>query len=272
MNNWLSENIMTIFFSGLILFVIALGLIQFFKDNENKKRAKEVILYAKRNKLTIKPYFSKFIKEFGGLRCFLEMIDPNFCNVIEKLDKENGDVYIGDLQWEIAVERQQRHRRRGLIDLLISSGGAGENRYIRVKKETTLCVLYDDGFKLPDFDLSRETLKEKAIEVLHMNETEDIDFDDDKEFSSAWWLSSNENMIVRELFTRNIRSNFMSFVDKGYRICGKANVLFIITDKPLWPQDYSKLTSDIRMIQRFMKNNKKFYTPYSEREKQPDNN
>ena len=266
MSNWLSENIMTIFFSGLTLFVIVLGIIEFFKENENKKRAKEVILYAKRYKLTIKPYFSKFIKEFGGLRCFVEMIDPNFCNVIEKLDKENGDVYIGDLQWEIAVERNNRHRRRGLLGSIISSSGAGEDRYYRVKKETTLCVLYDDGFKLPDFDLSRETFKAKATEVLGMNETEDIDFIDDKEFSNAWWLSSNENMIVRDLFTKSVRTNFMSFVDKGYKICGKSNVIFIITEKPIWPQDYSKIISDIRMIQRFLRNNKKFYTPNSERQ------
>ena len=102
-----------------------------------------------------------------------------------------------------------------------------------------------------------------------MNETEDIDFDDDKEFSSAWWLSSNENMLVRDLFTKNIRSNFMNFVDKGYRICGNKNVLFIITNKPLCSKDYSKLISDIRMIQRFLKNNKKFYTPPSET-KQPE--
>ncbi|MBQ3643171.1 MAG: hypothetical protein II961_01110, partial [Candidatus Riflebacteria bacterium] len=131
-------------------------------------------------------------------------------------------------------------------------------------KDRTLCVLYDDKFNLPSFDLSRETLKEKAVEVLHMNETEDIDFDDDKEFSDAWWLSSNDNLIVRDLFTKNIRSNFMNFVDKGYRICGRRNVIFIITNSTLCPEDYSKVISDIRMIQRFLKNNKKFYTSPSE--------
>ena len=73
-------------------------------------------------------------------------------------------------------------------------------------------------------------------------------------------------MIVKDLFTKNIRANFMKFVDKGYRICGRKNVLFIIADKPYWPEDYAKITSDIRMIQRFMKNNKKFYTPLSERQ------
>ena len=250
--------IVAIMILGPIIFLI------FYSDNR-EKRAKAIAQYANRNKLSFKHYYSKFINDYGNLSCFVEMLDPTFCNVIEKLDKENGDIYIGELRWEIAVERSNRRRRRSLIADLMSGS---EKKYIRVPKEATLCVLYDDGFNLPNFDLIRETLKDKAVEVLGMNTTEDIDFDDDKEFSSSWWLSSNENMIVRDLFTKNIRSNFMNFVDKGYRICGIRNVLFILTNKAMWPEDYSKVISDIRMIQRFMKNNKKFYTPYSEREKE----
>ena len=244
--------IVAIMILGPIIFII------FTSDNKEKseKRAKEIAQYAKRNKLSFRQYYSKFIKDYGNLSCFVEMIDPTFCSVIEKLDKENGDLFIGELQWEVAVEKNRKHQ----------TSDAGEGRYYRVKNYSTLCVLYDYGFNLPDFDLSRETLKEKTVEILHINNTEDIDFADDKEFSSAWWLSSNENMVVRELFTKNIRSNFMNFVDKGYRICGNRNVLFIIADKPFCPKDYSILNSDIRMIQRFLKNNKKFYTPYSERQ------
>ncbi len=248
----MSENFgIYIFFAALIFFFVLLFINDVRKGNAREKRAKEAAQYAKRNKLSFRKYFDKFIKDCGNLRFFSEMIDPNFCNVIEKPDKENGDIYVGEFHWDISVENHSRNSSK---------------RYIRERRESTLCVLYDDCFNLPDFDLLRETLKEKAVEVLGMNQTEDIDFVDDKEFSDAWWLSSNENILVRDLFTKNIRSNFMSFVDKGYRICGKANVFFIITDKPLWPKDYPKLISDIRMIQRFMKNNKKFYTPYSERE------
>lgn len=196
------------------------------------------------------------------MTCFQNMLNLSFCNVIEKLDKENGDVYIGELQREVAV----RHYQGRSASMNLIAVDTPDNKYIRVKKDTTLCVLYDDGFDLPSFDLSRETLKQKAIEILRMNETVDIDFDDDKEFSDAWWLSSNDNVLVRELFTKNIRSNFMNFVDKGYRICGRRNVIFIITDNILCPEDYSRVISDIRMIQRFMKNNKKFYTPLSERQ------
>ena len=57
---------------------------------------------------------------------FVEMLDPTFCNVIEKLDKENGDIYIGELRWEIAVERSNRRRRRSLIADLMS--GSSEKK------------------------------------------------------------------------------------------------------------------------------------------------
>ncbi len=260
----LDDSTIVIFFVAIILIIIGVYFYNSIMYGNRNKREKQAMQYARKTKSVIKPYFSKFINDCGGMECFSDMLNPSFCNVIEKLDKENGDVYIGELRWEIAVEQHKRRRRSLVADLMFGS----EKKYIRVPKEATLCVLYDDGFNLPNFDLIRETLKDKAVEVLGMNKTEDIDFDEDKEFSSSWWLSSNENMIVRDLFTKNIRSNFMNFVDKGYRICGRKNVLFILANKAFWPEDYSRVISDIRMIQRFMKNNKKFYTPYSERQEE----
>lgn len=253
-----AEYIIVIIF--VVLFIVAICKEVF--SGGRKKREEQAVQYARKTKSVIKPFFSKFVKDCGDMECFSDMLNLSFCNVIEKLDKENGDVYIGELRWEIAVEQNNRRRRSLVADLLFGS----EKKYIRVPKEATLCALYDEGFNLPNFDLIRETLKDKAVEVLGMNKTEDIDFDEDKEFSSAWWLSSNENMIVKELFTKSIRSNFMNFVAKGYRICGRRNVLFILANRALWPEDYSRVISDVRMIQRFMKNNKKFYTPYSERQ------
>ena len=253
------------FLAIIIIPFIIIFIVKIIKDGDRKRREARVIKFAKRTKASLKPYFGKFLKDCGDMSCFNNLLNTTFCNVIEKLDKENGDVYIGELQAEVSV---RNYKGRNPTMSLVAIDSADSN-YVRLKKDRTLCVLYDDKFNLPSFDLSPETIKVKAIEVLHMNETEDIDFDDDKEFSSAWWLSSNDNLIVRDLFTKNIRSNFMKFVDKGYRICGRRNVIFIITDKILCPEDYSKVTSDIRMIQRFLKNNKKFYTSSSE-EKQPE--
>lgn len=248
--------------SIIIIPFIIIFIVKIIKDGDRKRREARLLKFAKKTKVSVKPYFGKFLKDCGDMSCFANLLNTTFCNVIEKLDKENGDVYIGELQAEVSV-RNCKARNPGMSLVAIDSA---DSNYVRLKRDCTLCVLYDDKFNLPSFDLFRETLKQKAIEILRMNETVDIDFDDDKEFSDAWWLSSNDNVLVRELFTKNIRSNFMNFVDKGYRICGRRNVIFIITDNILCPEDYSRVISDIRMIQRFMKNNKKFYTPLSERQ------
>ena len=82
----------------------------------------------------------------------------------------------------------------------------------------------------------------------------------DKKFSDAWWLCTNETMIVRDLFDRNVRSNFMKYLNRNYQITGQGNMLIIITEKPLLANDYPRVINDMRAIQRFLKNNKKFYT------------
>lgn len=237
-------------------------VIMIIKDKLKEKRNKKRIEYAKKAKAVIKPYFDKFLKDFGMMRCFSKILCPSFCNVVEKLDKENGDIYIGELQWEILIKKIFRPRSR------YSSNKNNSDEYIRVEKAITICVLYDDGFNLPDFDLSRESLKDKTIELFGMSETEDIDFDNDKEFSSAWWLTSEENMLVKDLFTTNIRSFFMNYLDKNYRICGQRNAFFIMANKLIDPDNYSQITSDIKSIARCLRSNKKFYTPSFERDKE----
>ncbi|MBP5467674.1 MAG: hypothetical protein J6Z11_00350 [Candidatus Riflebacteria bacterium] len=238
------------------------------RESGKKSRGAKVARLAKLSNTTMKTYFSQPVKDCATMETFYSMLDPTFCNVLEKLDKENGDLYIGELEWDVAVEKK-RGRRRSIIDFAMElSSNSLDDRYIRVKHSATFCILYDNGFKLPNFELSKETLDKKATELLRMNKTEDIDFQDDKEFSSAWWLTSNENIIVRELFTKTIRSSFMKFVNKGYKICGQSNFIFILTNDIIQPDHYSEIMSDLRAIQRFLKTNKKFYTPYSEREQQ----
>ena len=103
-------------------------------------------------------------------------------------------------------------------------------------------------------------------EFFKLNKTEDIDFDEDKAFSDAWWLSSNENMLVRELFTQKVRNGFMKFVDKGYRISGHDNMIIIIANRIFEPQEYSKLEADILEVARVLKTNTKFYKVEKEEE------
>ena len=221
------------------------------RENSRKKKLQE---YAKRNHMVIKPDYNKFFIDCGRMQCFSKILDPSFIDVIEILDKEKGDVYIGELQWELLFKFSGSRRHH--------------HSYNKIKKAVTLCVLYDNGFNLPNFDLSRETLKDKTIELFGMNETEDIDFDNDKIFSEAWWLSSEENMIVRSFFNDSIRACFMNYVDKNYRICGQKKTVFIMTNGLIEPDNYSQVISDIRSIASCMRKNILFYSPSNKKKKE----
>ncbi len=238
--------------------VIFVGILVYhsYRDYKQKKRDNKVANFARRRNLKLLPFFSEPLKQKDEMSCFAGMVDLSYINVIEKSDKDNKvRLYIGDLRW-VGSSRAHSYSK-GNTDFSPKMGT--DSSYAKIKHYTNMCVYFDNRFILPDFDLSRETLGKKTAEVLRLNNTEDIDFDDDKEFSDAWWLSSNMNMVVRDLFTKEIRKKFMKYVDKNYRIIGKNNMLLIITNNLYEPEDYNKIESDIRAISNFLKTNKKFY-------------
>lgn len=245
-----------LFIGGLISFIV-----KSIVAHKKGKREEKLLKIAKRTGAHVKPIFSRPIKDGATMECFIGLLDPSYINVVEKLDKENGDLYIGELEWVKPLQPPNNSRRRNSYDYNAGARMGTDSNFDRMKYYATMCVLYDNAFNLPNFDLTKESIDKKAFEFLKMNETEDIDFDEDKEFSDTWWLTSNENMIVRELFTRNIRSNFMKFADKGYRISGQGNMLIIITNKVYEPENYPSVTSDMKIIAKFMRTNKKFYKP-----------
>ena len=253
---------------GSIFVIVIISIIKKgFIDKKRREREEKVNNIAKRTGSHVKPIFSKPLKDGATMECFTSLLDPSYINVIEKADKENGVIYIGELEWVKPLNPPNNSRRgRNQYDFNAGARMGMDSNYDRTKYYATMCVLYDNGFKLPNFDLMKESIDIKAFEFLKMNTTDDIDFDDDKAFSDAWWLSSNENMIVRQLFTKNIRTNFMKFVDKGYRICGQQNMLIIITNSVVQPENYPSITSDMRVIARFMRTNRKFYTPEEKEE------
>ncbi len=199
------------------------------------------------------------------------MQDQSFINVLEKKEKENGDIYIGELEWAKPIASNSNGKGRNRYDFYSSARMSMDSSYDRQKYYATMCVCYDNGFNLPNFDLTKETLDKKAAELFKMNDTEDIDFDEDNEFSDAWWLSSSENTLARELFTANIRSNFMRFYDKSYKICGQKNMVMIITNHVIQPEDYPQIITDMLDIVKFLKTNEKFYKKEVEQKEKVEN-
>ena len=250
-----------------VLFVITIisFIYRSIVESKKKEREEKLIKIAKISGADVKTNYNKPIKDGEGMECFACLKDPCFTNVIEKLDKENGDVYIGELEWFNPSTGNYGRNSRNPYSAVDSTDT--NSNLDREKNYSTMCVLYDNGFNLPNFDLTKETIDKKAFEFLKMNDSEDIDFDEDNEFSDAWWLSSSENVLCRELFTQNIRSSFMKYIDKGYRISGQKNMLIIITDSVIQPEDYPSIISDNREIAKFLKTNNKFYKKVVKEEK-----
>ena len=240
---------------GFLLLVIVIS-IKCLQDYNKKNREDKILNYAKRKGLRCIPCFSEPFKFKDNLNCFIDKQHPTYNNVIEKTDKEKVRLYIGELQWV----------KPGVGPAMISKYQADYSRTMgmdstidRFKHSATMCVLYDDGFKLPNFTLARETLIDKTSEVLKLNSTEDIDFDDDKEFSDTWWLSSNENMIAKDFFDKNVRKSFMKYSDRNYMITGLREMILIIADNVYPPEKYTQIEADIKSIAAFLRKNEKYY-------------
>ena len=242
-----------------VLWTTTFYIIGDLKKKSRISREKEFQKYVKRSGDDYLERFDDPIRDGIAMYCFSAMENPYYFNVIEKqYDEGITKLYIGEIEWTAHMELALP----GCSDSTFASRAItktdGQSKGNR--SYATMCVLYDKGFRLPNFDLTNETIAKKTAEVLKLNRTKDIDFDEDKKFSDAWWLCTNETMIVKDLFDKNVRTNFMKYLNRNYRITGQGNMLIIITENPLLVTEYSRVINDMRLIQKFLKNNKKFYT------------
>ncbi len=254
---------------GFVFLIISI-VMKIIEESKKRKREEKLNNIAKLSGDTVKPLFNKPLKDGAEMTCFTCLQDPSFINVLEKKEKDNGDIYIGELEWIKPIAPYAKGKGRNRYDFYADAKMGMDSSYDRQKYYATMCVCYHNGFNLPNFDLTKETLDKKAAELFKMNETEDIDFDEDNDFSDAWWLSSSENEIVRELFTSNIRSNFMRFCDKNYKICGQKNMVMIITNHVIQPEDYPNIITDMLDIINFLKTNNKFYNEEAKKTQEVD--
>ena len=242
-----------------ILWTATLMVVNSMRRKNRISREKEFMKYVKR---TGDEYLTSFDNPFRdglAMYCFSAMENPYYFNVIEKkYDDNRTKLYIGEIEWtgmmELPINRQVESTFATRIVTQDDVKRKGFRNY------ATMCVVYNDGFSLPNFDLTNETLAKKTVEVLKLNKTLDIDFDEDKRFSDAWWLCTNETIVVKDLFDRNVRNGFMRFLNRNYRITGQGNMIIIITEKPMLATEYPRLINDMRQIQNLLKSNKKFYT------------
>jgi hypothetical protein len=242
-----------------ILWTATLMVVNSMRKKSRISREKEFMKYVKR---TGDEYLTNFDNPFRdglAMYCFSAMENPYYFNVIEKkYDDNRTKLYVGEIEWTGVMELPMNRKVDSTFATRTVTETEAQGKGFR--NYATMCVVYDDGFSLPNFDLTNETLAKKTAEVLKLNKTLDIDFDEDKRFSDAWWLCTNETIVVKDLFDRNVRNGFMRFLNRNYRITGQGNMIIIITEKPMLATEYPRLINDMRQIQNLLKSNKKFYT------------
>lgn len=255
----------------IVLAILAIiRTIKSFKKSEHEQRLRE---YAEKKHLTYKPYFAKPMNDASDWPCFMKFKEPSFANTLEFENDYKGSLYIGELEFTAQIINMDN------VSATVASTGSGryaggrkvygmgmDNPAEKFKKELTMCVIYDKGMNLPYFDIMPETIKLKAFELFGMADSTDIDFQNDKAFSDTWWLSGQRDSEVRNLFIPPIRSGLMRFADKGYRICARGRLIFIIADKLVEPDKLNSVVADMKAIQMILQRNNLYYTPVPEPE------
>lgn len=250
-------NLIYICVGVFLLFALSFIISIKIQQSKKRKRKNKNRSFAFKMKYLTRDNYLEPIRYLRELGCLDEMLNPNLTNVIFKKQNESSTLYIGDLEWESKEKSKADRNADFLGTFLLILLQSDDNE--KLKNMTSMIFIEDFNFDLPSFNMIKESIAKKAIEFFHLNKTEDIDFEDDKTFSGAWWLSSEQNFSVKDLFTRNIRTNLMKFVDKGYNIIGYKHLLIIITNKLYETENYYQLISDMKEIHKIFKSNKNFY-------------
>lgn len=261
---------------AIIVFVVVAtvcAIVRTVKSFSKSSHEAKIMEMAKKRNLIYRPYFAKPMNDAGQWPCFMKFKEPSFSNVLEFENDYKGALYIGELEFtahEVNMSKvassclSSRGSRYGSTRSTYQYGMGNDVRAEKFKNELTMCVIYDKGMMLPYFDMMPETIKLKAFELFGMNDSTDIDFQNDKEFSDAWWLSGQSDSEIRNLFTTMIRSGFMRFAEKGYRICGRSKMIIVIADKLIEPEKMNSVIADMRAIQKILQRNPKYYTAVPE--------
>lgn len=102
--------------------------------------------------------------------------------------------------------------------------GSGKNNNTHVH---TLCLVEDENLALPDLLLRKQVRVFDFLGKLFGGQ--DVNFEDDPEFSKSFILQGIDENAVRKVFSPAIRSAFMQkWQDMGYELMGRGKVLVLL--------------------------------------------
>lgn len=99
----------------------------------------------------------------------------------------------------------------------------------------TVCLVSSPRLTLPNFSLRRENVLLDRVAELFGGQ--DIDFEEDHDFSRAYRLRGSDEAAVRALFSAQLRHFLMLNVDRRVTVEGRSDTLLVHTGKLLRPEE-----------------------------------
>lgn len=121
--------------------------------------------------------------------------------------------------------------------------GSGKNSTTHMQ---TICIIEDPEMRIPHFFLRHEN---KFFDFLgKMFGGQDINFDDDPQFSDAFVLQGEHEALTRELFDSDIRREFVKFAGTSTQIEGRGSRVILHNGMKAGPEQITgilKQTFDV---------------------------
>lgn len=223
---------------GLVFILVFAGVL-FFGITLAKKMIKEkneTIEYCKKNGLSFEDtMMAGFPKECKNFKITKKGKQRDFYYVVSGI---RDNVYFSVMNYKYSDNEPPREST--FLGMKVISR-TGNRRHQKPDYYATLCFLSVDGLNMPHFFIRDESFIMDSLGKVFGGQ--DINFNDDPEFSKMFVLQGDNESEIRRFFNSKIRSSFVKFHQKGFVYEGVGKHLFVYT-----PNNYSKIEEKMRFF------------------------
>ncbi|MBU1105949.1 MAG: hypothetical protein KKB51_04700 [Candidatus Riflebacteria bacterium] len=210
----MEEFIPFVMIGGFILFFIAIFA---YSHYAAKKRAEAIRAIAPRMGFTYIDKVENLKDEYSHLNLFSR---GHSHRAINFLHGEKNDVQVNITDYHFTT-------------------GSGKNA---THYAQTICIIRNPAFNLPNFFVRREN---KFFDYLgKIFGGQDINFNEDEKFSSAFVLQGKSEADTRNLFNSRVRDSFAKFAGSNAQIEGQGDSVIVHKGVILQPEEISGLLRD----------------------------
>jgi len=203
-----------VIFGGFILFFVVIFA---YAHYAAKKRAEAISAIAPRMGFTYRDKVKNLRDEYSHLNLFSRGHSHRAINFLHG-EKNGVQVNITDYHF---------------------TTGSGKNSHHHAQ---TICIIIDPALNLPNFFVRREN---KFFDYLgKIFGGQDINFNEDERFSSAFVLQGKSEAETRSLFNSRVRDSFAKFAGSNAQIEGQGDSVIVHRGVILKPEEISGLLKD----------------------------